>query len=318
MGASHAAGVTSADAPLFLAKRSDFSGLRPTVIANTGHGVIDSRRTDVARNRFLCAIIPVIASKTPRCDRCARHVRPQPVSADRCSPCPRRGGLPSLITMVVSPPSVRRLASPVTRPTRRPSRSLVTSRPWRASRDRHRRRPSRHAAARPARMVGHARAVRARGIRRGGDARTSATALRARRAIGTRRQGHAPERPSRRPDLGGLRHPRPSPDGSPAAPPPRRSRRRRRAPRGWAADAIPAVHHVEAMLPTRREDWYTRTSRVVLRGTPPCWWAVRSPVLCPVSGARRGAGAPAQRIDSRYARRVTRRSTPSLPRMLLR
>ena len=53
-------------------------------------------------------------------------------------------------------------------------------------------------------------------------------------------------------------------------------------------------------------------------GDPPCCWAVRSPVLCPVSGARRGAGAPAQRIDSRYARRVTRRSTPSLPRMLLR
>ena len=43
MGASHAVGVTSADAPLFLAKRSDFSGLRPTVIANAGHGVINLR-----------------------------------------------------------------------------------------------------------------------------------------------------------------------------------------------------------------------------------------------------------------------------------
>ena len=104
----------------------------------------------------------------------------------------------------------------------------------------------------------------------------------------------------------------------PASPPPRRSRRRRSAPRRWAASAIPAVRHVEAMLQTRREDGYTRTSRVVMRGIPPCWWAVRSPVLCPVSGARRGAGAPAQRIDSRYVRRVTRRSTPSLTRMLLR
>ena len=99
-----------------------------------------------------------------------------------------------------------------------------------------------------------------------------------------------------------------------------RPRRRRRSapPRGWAASAIPAVHHVETMLQTRPEDGYTRTSRVVLRGNPPWWWAVRSPVLCPVSGARRGAGTPAQRIDSRYARRVTRRSTPSLPRMLWR
>ena len=148
--------------------------------------------------------------------------------------------------------------------------------------------------------------------------RTYATALRARRAIGTRRQGHAPERPYHRPDLGCLRQARPSPDGSPAAPPPRRSRPRRSAPRGWAADAIPAVHHVEAMLQTRRENGYTRTSRVVMRGNPPWWWPFRSPVLCPVSGARRAAGAPAQRIDSRYARRVTRRSTPSLPRMLLR
>ncbi len=215
----------------------------------------------------------------------------------------------------------------------------MTSRPWRASRDRHLRRPSRHAAARPARTVGHARAVRARGlaraaaatgrcwnarmggrsgIRRGGYARTYAQAWRARRAIGTRRQGHAPERPYRRPDLGGLRQARLSPDGSPATPPPRRSRRRRSAPRGWAADAIPAVHHVEAMLPTRREDWYTRTSRVVMRGNPPWCWPFRSPVLRPVSGGRRGASAPVQRIDSRYVRRVTRRSTPSLPRMLLR
>ena len=56
----------------------------------------------------------------------------------------------------------------------------------------------------------------------------------------------------------------------------------------------------------------------VARGNPPWCWPFRSPVLCPVSGARRGAAAPAQRIDSRYARRVTRRSTPSLPRMLLR
>ncbi len=214
----------------------------------------------------MCAIIPVIASKTPRCSRVSRRFRSQHVSANRCSLFPRRGGLPSLITMVVSPPSVRRPSPPVTRPTRRPSRSLVTSRPWRASRDRPLRRPSRHAAAPPARTVGHARAVRARGL--------------------------------------------------PA--PPRRSRRRRSALSGWAADAIPAVHHVEAMLPTRREDWYTRTSRVVMRGNTPWCWPFRSPVLCPVSGARRGAGAPAQRIDSRCARRVTRRSTPSLPRMLLR
>ena len=74
----------------------------------------------------------------------------------------------------------------------------------------------------------------------------------------------------------------------------------------------------KAMLPTRREDGYTRTSRVVMRGNTPWCGPFRSPVLCPVSGARRGAGAPAQRIDSRYARRVTRRSTPSLARMLLR
>ena len=53
-------------------------------------------------------------------------------------------------------------------------------------------------------------------------------------------------------------------------------------------------------------------------GEHPMLVGVRSPVLCPVSGARRSAGAPAQRIDSRYARRVTRRSTPSLPRMLWR
>ena len=66
--------------------------------------------------------------------------------------------------MVVSPPSVKRPPPPVPRPTRRPSRFLVTSRPWRASRDRPLRRPSRHAAARPARTVGHARAVRARGL----------------------------------------------------------------------------------------------------------------------------------------------------------
>ena len=113
---------------------------------------------------FLLAIIPVIASKTSRCDRVSRRVRSQHVSATRCSPCPRRGGLPSLITMVVSPPSVRRPSPSVTHPTRQPSRSLATSRPWRASRDRPRRRPSRHAAARPARTVGHARAVRARGL----------------------------------------------------------------------------------------------------------------------------------------------------------
>ena len=117
MGASPSAGVTSADAPLFRHNRSDCSGLRPTVIANAGHGVIHSRRSRRGAELILCAIIPVIASKTPRCDRCARHVRPQPVSADRCSSCPRRGGLTSLITMVVSPPSVRRASSPVTRPT---------------------------------------------------------------------------------------------------------------------------------------------------------------------------------------------------------
>ena len=105
----------------------------------------------------------------------------------------------------------------------------------------------------------------------------------------------------------------------PVSPPQRRSRRRRSAPHRWAAyAAIPAFHHVEAMLQTRREAWYTRRSRVVMRGNPPCCWAVRSPVLCPVPRARRGVGAPAQRIDSRYARRFTRRSTPSLTRMLLR
>ena len=128
---------------------------------------IRSRRTDLASKKtvdFYCAIIPVIASKTPRCDRVSRRFRSQHVSANRCSLFPRRGGLPSLITMVASPPSVRRPSPPVTRPTRRPSISLVTSRPWRASRDRPLRRPSRHAAARPARTVGHARAVRARGL----------------------------------------------------------------------------------------------------------------------------------------------------------
>ena len=222
---------------------------------------------------------------------------------------------PSTIKIPRDVAPVARIARPASAPTQQ-ARRRTSGADGRARPGRARARSARAAAATVrcwnARMGGR------RGIRRGGEARTSATALRARRAIGTRRQGHAPERPSRRPDLGGLRHPRPSPDGSPAAPPPRRSRRRRRAPRGWAADAIPAVHHVEAMLPTRREDWYTRTSRVVMRGNPPCCWAVRSPVLCPVSGARRGAGAPAQRIDSRYARRVTRRSTPSLPRMLWR
>ena len=217
----------------------------------------------------------------------------------------------SALTLVVSPPSVRFASRPVTRPTRQPLRSIGTSRPVRASRDRHlRRRGEGSWLERP--DGGR------NGIRREGYVRTYATALRARRAIGTRRQGHAPARPSRRPDLGGLRHPRPSQDGPPAAAAPRRSRRRRSAPRGWAADAIPAVHHVEAMLQTRREDGYPRTSRVVMRGNSPWCWAVRSPVRCPVSGARRRASAPAQRIDSRYVRRVTPRATPSLPRMLLR
>ena len=187
MGALHAAGVTSADVPLFQHNRSDCSGLRPTVIPNSDHDVIHSPTIDLVRNRLLCAIIPVIASKTPRCDRCARHVRPQPVSADRCSPCPRRGGLPSLITMVVSPPSVRRLASPVTRPTRRPLRSLVTSRPWRASRDRHRRRPSRHAAARPARtardQAGRVRADVRHGVARSASHRHAPAGSRAGPAV---------------------------------------------------------------------------------------------------------------------------------------
>ena len=95
--------------------------------------------------------------------RFARRVRPQHVSANRCSLFPRRGRRTSLITMVVSPPMVRLPSGPVTRPTRRPSRSLVTSRPWRESRDWRLRRPSRHAAARPARTVGHALAVCALG-----------------------------------------------------------------------------------------------------------------------------------------------------------
>ena len=50
MGVSHAAGATSAVAPLFGQNRSDFIGLRPTVIANADHGVIDLRRPDVAQN----------------------------------------------------------------------------------------------------------------------------------------------------------------------------------------------------------------------------------------------------------------------------
>ena len=40
MGASHAACVTSADAPLFQHNRSDCSGLRPTVIPNSYHDVM--------------------------------------------------------------------------------------------------------------------------------------------------------------------------------------------------------------------------------------------------------------------------------------
>ena len=230
--------------------------------------------------------------------------------------------------MVVSPPSVRRPSPPVTRPTRRPSRSLVTSRPWRESRDRHLRRPSRHAAARPARTVGHARAVRARGLPAAPRRRFVAGTPGWADGSGSGGEGKR-GRPPRRGALGepAARAGRVTLRSRRIAVPisvvfvtlvlPQTGRPRRRR-RGWAADAIPAVHHVEAMLPTRREDGYTRTSRVVMRGNPPWCWPFRSPVLCPVSGARRGAGAPAQRIDSRYARRVTRRSTPSLARMLLR
>ena len=90
-------------------------------------------------------------------------------------------------------------------------------------------------------------------------------------------------------------------------------------PRGWAAYAIPAVHHVKAILQTRREEWYTRRSRVVMGGDTPMVLPVAARRFCARSREpAAAAGTPAQRIDRRYARRFTRRSTPSLPRMLLR
>ena len=42
--------VPSADATLFRQNRRDFSDLLLKVMANAGHGVIRSRRTDLARN----------------------------------------------------------------------------------------------------------------------------------------------------------------------------------------------------------------------------------------------------------------------------
>ena len=77
-------------------------------------------------------------------------------------------------------------------------------------------------------------------------------------------------------------------------------------PRGWAADAIPAVHHVEAMLQTRREDGYTRTSRVVLRGNTPCCWAV-------LAGPVPGLGSPPRRRRPRSADRQQVRAQGHAP-----